>query len=270
MEQYFEFKTAKRYFHIVAFKFESKFTIRNFWKDCDINLVSQKPAVHDSDEVRIEQIWMNSEKQYYFGEIDYSVNQNLKAPYRYDLFAIELKRQNVFIFGFPFKSLAKELMRKLTEERNYKTKGAFLKPNLGKLIRDTNSQDFGNDLGTGYFSSLSITITGDQNITSIDLGGDRPLESSLYKKNFKRLIEEEQSHVEKGIVRCQTTDDEMIGIPRTRSNIHLDHFGNFKMYVHGSGKNLFTLPFIFTALKATKCLQNTLTNPLINLNDEQT
>jgi hypothetical protein len=269
MSPSFDIKTAKRYFHMVAFKFDSKFNLRNYWRDCSFEMDGNSTVVHDSGKIRLEKHSIISDIQYYFGETDYSLNGENEAPYRYDLIAVELKEYNIFIFGYPFKLLAKDIIKRLIEDKRYKAKGSFLKPNLDQLIKLTNSQDFGNEDATCYFSSLSMILTGDTKISSIDLEGDKPLESSLYRRNFKKMIDEDFSKVEKGIIKCEIETELPDGIPKTRSNIHLDHYGNFKMYVHGTGKNVYTVPFLLTILSDFDCLQATLTNPLINLNDEQ-
>lgn len=269
MSQHFDIKTSKRYFHMVAFKFSSKFSLKSYWKDCNSGISTNSFLNFDNQDVRIEHSRITSNVQYYFGENDYSESGTNTAPFNYDLIAIELKKHNIFIFGFPFKLLAKDIIRKLVEDKKYKTKGAFLKPSLDKLVKDTNSQDFGDDWANFYFSSLSMIITGDTNITSIDFEGDKPLESLLYKKHFRKMIEEDLSKIERGVIKCETETALPDNIPKTRANIHLDHYGNFRMYVHGTAKNLFTVPFLFKILNEYKCLQTTLTNPLINLSDEQ-
>jgi hypothetical protein len=268
MATYFDFKTAGRYYHVIVFKFDIKYSLKSFWKDCRIESKSFPSSIYEDDNIIVEKQSFISAIQYYFGESDYSVSQNGKAPYRYDLFAIQIKAQDIIIIGFPFKSLARNIVQTLIADKKYRTKGNFLKPNLGKVLKETNSESFGKDFVSCSFSGLSMVITGDTNITSINLGGDHPLESTLYKKNFKKMIDENISMPENGIIRCELSglkDDEL---PNTRANIHLDNFGNFKLYLHASGKNIFTLPFLMLTLKSLKCLIPTITNPLITLKDE--
>lgn len=269
MATFFDFKTAGRYFHVIVFKFDSKYSLRSFWRDCRVEVKTSVSSMYEDEEIIIEKQSFVSPIQYYFGESDYSLLQNKAAPFSYDLFAIQIKGQDIFIVGFPFKSLARDVVKSLIVEKRYKTKGSFLKPNLGKVLKDTDSQNFGNGIISCSFSWLSMVITGDTNITSINLGGDYPLESALYRKNFKRMIDENISTPENGIIRCELSGLSEGKLPNTRANIHLDNYGNFKLYLHASGKNIFTLPFLILTLKSLKCLTSTITNPLISLKDEQ-
>lgn len=268
MATIFDFKTAGRYYHVIVFKFDTKYSLRSFWKDCKIEAKAFSSSVYEDDDIIVEKQSYISPIQYYFGESDYSATRNSKPPYSYDLFAIQIKEQDIFIVGFPFKSLARDLVKTLIEEKRYKTKGSFLKPNIGKVLKDTNSETFGKDFVSCSFCGLSLVLTGDKNITSINLGGDNPLESALYKKNFKKMIEDNISTPEYGIIKCELSGLENGELPNTRANIHLDNFGNFKLYLHSSGKNIFTLPFLMLTLKRLKCLIPTITNPLISLEDE--
>jgi len=268
MEKYFDLISSQRYYHLIAFKFETKYSTQNYWKDCGISSKKNNFPLHDNSEFRIEQERIVTNIPYYNGERDYSVNGDGKEPYHYDLFVIELKKLNIFVFGFPFKFLAKTILKNLIDNKKLITKGSFVKPLLDKLIKLNSNTDFVDTSFAYHFSGLELMLTGDTNITSVNLDGDRPLDSPLYKNVFKKLIEGDECKLEKCSLKCETLKDDSRSIPKTRGNIHLDLAGNYKLYIHGSGNNIFTIPFIFSVLKKTKCLDNTLINPINNLTDE--
>jgi hypothetical protein len=94
------------------------------------------------------------------------------------------------------------------------------------------------------------------------------MESPLYKTVFKNVVQENKSHLESCGLKCEVSADEELSIPKTRGNVHLDHFGNMKVYVHGGGKNVFVIPYILELLRKQKCSEKTLNNPLLHLRDE--
>lgn len=222
----------------------------------------------DNSLFRIEKQSVVSNVPYYSGNADYSVNGDKRPPFQYDLIALEIKDQNILVMGFPFKYLAREIVNKLIKDKKYLSKGGFVKPNLDKLLKESTVSDFSDDAYSFHFSSLGLTLTGDTNMTSIDFGGDRPLDSPIYKKLFKDVIQKKQAILENCGLKCEINADEEENIPKTRGNVHLDHFGNLKTYIHGSGKNVFVLPYIFSLLKNHKCVDTTLVNPLLHLQDE--
>ena len=222
----------------------------------------------DNDDFTIEQRSLISDFPYFTGIRDYSLKGDGKPPYRYDLIAIEIKRQNLFVFGFPFKFLAKTIVESLIEKKKYLEKANFFRPNLDRLIKQSVEESFDDDYFKCHFSSLGLVLTKDLLLTSIDLGGERPMDSPLYKAVFKNIVQENQSHLESCALKCEVTVDEQKLIPKTRGNVHLDHFGNMKVYVHGRGKNVFVIPFVLELLRKRKCNEKTLNNPLLHLRDD--
>ena len=268
MTKFFDFKTARRYFHFVAFKFENKYSLSTYWKDCNVQAKGGSHLYFENDLFRIEQQTIKSDIPYYNGDKDYSENEDGQPPFLYDLIAVYNKSQNLLLVGYPFKLLAKAIIGKLLNEKKYLSKGAFLKPNLNKLIKQTNSNEFSEPDFNSHFLSLAMTLTGDKFMTSIDLGGDRPLESPIYKSLFKDVIQKKEALIESCSLKFDIDSSEESLVPKTRGNVHLDQFGNLRTYIHGSGKNVFVLYYVLVLLKKYKCDETTLINPLLNLKDD--
>lgn len=264
---YFEFLTAQRYFHLVALKINNEYSIESYWRDSGIGKKRRKYRSYDFPDYKIEQVRILSDIPYYFGSLDYSVNGNNEAPYQYDLFVIELKKQGMLILGFPFKQLAKTVLSNLLDGPYPKLKSIFNRVDINKLIRTNHDVDFIEQQFSAYFATIDLRLTGDSKITSVNLDGDRPMESDLYKNVFKGLVEQEFCKLDRCSLKLDTISDGE-NIPKTRSIIHVDKFGNYKLYVHGSGNNIFTIPFMFILFRKHKCIETTFNNPIDKLRDE--
>lgn len=266
---YFDSYSGQRYYHVVAYESNNNlYTLQSFWKDCGI-LKKENIISHDLENFVIEQGKLVTDIKYHFGEEGFSLNDDDKAPYKYDLFAVRLKKQNLLIFGFPFKNIAREKLQKIIGQKKILEKGNFIKTDLNKLIKHSNKQtQFSNDSFITHFSGVELVLTAETNISSVNLDGDMPLESNLYRNVFLDKVENNECKLEKCSLKCETIEHKSNSIPKTKSNIHLDLFGNYKFYVHQSGKNIFTIPFLFEMLSKLKCLKTTLINPILRLENE--
>ena len=257
----------RRYFHLVALRIDSQYSIREFWNDCEISVKRKEACALENSEFIVSQNTITSDIRFYNTEDDFSINQNGEPPFHYDIFAILLKQSNLLIVGFPFRLLAKSTIANLISHKSLLKKGNFVKANLNNLIKVNPFTDFFEENFTSYFSSLDLTLTGDTNITSVNLDGDKPLESTLYKSVFLKLINEDECKLERCTLKCETTPNNSNNIIKSKANIHVDQFGNYKFYIHGSGKNIITIPYIFTMLNKYECLESTLINPINRLHE---
>lgn len=248
---FFNLIAAQRYFHFVAFKFNKTYSAQQYWRECG---ETKEVTTFESDTYKIEYANFVSHDEYYNGsKVDYSVNLNHAAPFHYDLFCIEIKQSNTFILGFPFQTLAKKIIDAFIKK--HYDDGYFVKADLRKMVK-ANTLVNDNDEFFARFSGVELKLTGDLNITSVNLDGDKPLESDLYKEYFKEHIENDNiaCKVEKCAVKLGIVSSDLI--PLSAANIHLDLFGNFKIYIHGSGNNVFTLPYLFEIFKSIDSLNN--------------
>jgi hypothetical protein len=264
-QDFFDLISPQRYFHLVAFKFEAGYSTQAYWKDSQQTIVSV--TSYDTPDFKIEYAKIKSTETYFTGIKDYSVNKDGKSPFNYDLFVIELKSENLFVFGFPFKGLAKTIVEHLLSKQ-FLERGKFIKTDLNKLIRINHEASLSDEYFSAHFSGVQLKLTGDLNITSVNLDGDMPLDSMIYKTFFKEKIQEgnPECKLEKCSHKCGTILDSDT-IPKAKSNIHSDTFGNYRMYVHSGGNNIFTIPFFFNLLENVHCTVLTSSNPIERLNE---
>src|SRR5688500_13555853 len=122
--QYFDLIASQRYYYLVCFKLEkSRYTLRDFWKDCKSIKKGGPTGVQNQLDYVIEHSRIRSKRRFYGGEDDYSINGDGNAPYQYDVFGIENRKENLMIFGFPFKNLAKSLLEALISDHHILSKG---------------------------------------------------------------------------------------------------------------------------------------------------
>jgi len=266
-DNYFSLTQTKRYYHLIAFKYESEYSTQSFFKDCGVKK-SDVQRSYDDDGLVIEHGKIVSSMRFYNGNQDYSINGNGLAPFQYDIVAIDMQKLKIIAFGFPFKLLARTITDNLLNNKKLLLRGRFYKPLLNKLIGLYNTSKITNKNFSTIFSGVELQLSGDPNLRAVSLYGDAPLESNVYKKIFLELIDNEECKLERCSMRFETDSDIQRNLPKTRSNVHLDLFGNYKLYIHQSGKNIFTIPIVFSLLEKYKCLELTSTNPIIRLHDE--
>jgi len=265
-QKYFDLDTFKRYFHLITFKSDKKYSAINFLQDIGATIKETSQFSIDFS-FTIYQSEIISNVPYYNGDKDYSLNKDGQPPYKYDLFAVHMFSMNMFVIAFPFKHLAKTSLNNLIETKKIMSKGSFVKCDINKLLIENSENDLSDENFTSYFSGLDLTLTGDEKLSSVNLDGDKPLQSNLYKQVFSKIVDSRKCHLERCSLQCRLIN-QVENIPKAKANIHVDLFGNYKMYVHGSGKNIFTIPYLFTLLSFKECLKLTLSNPIDRLQDE--
>jgi hypothetical protein len=265
----FNLLASQRYYYLVSFKFEKgRFSLSDFWtttksmkKGSPISTFQQMDFVIEYSRIRTRTRFHNTDE-------DFSAKGDGKPPYQYDAFAMEHKKENLFIFCFPFKSLAKEIVQLLISDYTLFSKGAFQKAKLKKLLKQIDSGNFSSKYLAPSFSNLDLIYAAETDISAVQLDGDNPLNSSLFKDVFEQKINNDECRLEKCSLKCRTiVHDE--STPRAFSNVHFDSFGNYKLYLHSKGRNIFTIPLLFDLLLKHKCLEDHLANPIMRLKDEQ-
>lgn len=262
-DSYFDSFKGKRYFHFVAYS-NQQYSIKSFWKDCKV-LGKNIDVSHNSSDFTIEHGKLVTPIRFHDenGKEDYSITKDKEPPFEYDIFAIELKSEKLLIFGFPFRSMGRYLLDKIFENNLLLKRGHFKKPDLNLLIKHANKNpEFTIPNFTAHFSSVELILTSETNISSVNLDGDKPLQSNLYRNVFLKRVEKDKCLLDRCSLTCETFFDEAAEIPKTNSITHLDLFGNFKLYIHGTGKNTFTIPFLFNFLSKNMFLRDTSSNPI--------
>lgn len=250
---------------MVAFQM-SNYDINNYWKNLKIN----KSSVIEIYSLNFQIQFANyiSEIRYHNGEDNlYLDNTATSPPYKYEIFAINIKEFNTLVVGFPFKSLAKMLIGSLMKKIEFR-QNVFIKPNLNQLIKIQNKNIEFEYLDKGFranFSSLSLILTEETNISSVNLDGDKPTESKLYKDVFLNKFDNNQCMLEKCTIKCESFQNSK----STKANVHLDINGNMKIYLHGAGKNIVSIPQLLDLFFNENCITKTSLNPLLKLNENE-
>jgi hypothetical protein len=266
----FKLSSSQRYFHLIVFKPDGKnYSLEEFWKDAKILVKNLDKKIYSSNELKIQVGKYVTDTPLYSDGDGYSVIEGTTPPYHYDILAMEIKTLNSFVLGFPFKTLAKIVVSNLIDKSGIFSKGSFIKPNLDKLIRINNNDDFSYNRYSSWCTDLTLNISSDENLSSINLDGDYPLDSALYKDVFLNLIKKKEATVDRCTLKFLTELDESGQIPITKSNIHADLFGNYKLYVHSSVKNIFTIPFLLDLLEIHDCGIPVKINPIPRIKEEK-
>jgi hypothetical protein len=263
MGEYFNLNTGKRHFHFIALKFYSSYSIQEYWQDCGVEENPSTDYSFEDENFIIEKKSLIDDFPYFTGTKDYSVNRNNTHPYRYDLIAIKIKNQNILALGYPFSFLAKKITFLLVNNKNYLTRSTFIKVNLRELIKQK-AISFNVSSYRWNFLSLNIRLVNDHNLNSIELKGDCLNDSPYFKTYFKNKIISESLAIRSCQICCTIFDTEDDLIPQTKGNIYFNDYGNFRLYVHGSGINIFVIPFLLDDLYMLNCMQMIPSNPLIS------
>ncbi|RNC86261.1 MAG: hypothetical protein ED556_08160 [Winogradskyella sp.] len=266
MASIFNLINPQRYFHVVVFNNENDFFNKRLLKILNFEV---EFSYNDIDNVEINQLSIVSNLPFYRGEKDFSVNSDGKAPFKYDSILINQKSLGISMLCLPFKLLAKVIVEKLINDHNVLAKNNFVKVDLNKLIKSNhNHTDYYTEDLTYFFSSINLTLKEESTLSSVKLDGDKPIDSSLYKEVFKNKINDGKCSLEKCVLKLNTSISENSNVPKTKAAVHIDTFGNYKLYVHTSGNNTVTLPLLFENLEQMGCLNYTPINPIKNLKEE--
>lgn len=268
---YFNLISAQRYYHMVAFKYSQHYSFLSYLKDVGFRRSKEHSSALDYAEFEIQHLRVLSNVRYHVGRRDYSMNGDDQPPYYYDHFAINLKKQNIILMAFPFRKMGEDTIERLIGRKAMLANGKFLRPLLTKLLKNSNGQDFVED-DEGYmssFSSIELKLIGNKDIDLVKIEGPTPLNSDIYRDIFKKLVDEDEGKLAQCSLKMATTTGEGDDERKTKASIHLDHFGNYKLYLQASGRNILSMPYLFKLLRKYKCLEETSVNPIIKIQDEQ-
>jgi hypothetical protein len=213
----------------------------------------------------MQELKITSEIPYYRGTEDFSENGKLI----FDGVLFDHRQLNLTLLGFPFKKLTSDLINVLVRDYGLVKESSFINVDMGALIH---ANDKSTDLSFGnnqfFLAGVYLTVSGDSFLSTVKLEGDKPLDSELYKEYFKPRINNKQSRLERCTMKCKVDIGQDPTAGKTLSSIHIDKFGNYKLYVHANGKNLNSIPAIFDFLNNIGCLATTPYNPTSHILDE--
>lgn len=261
-----ELKQTQRYYHFVVLKGSGKRIGAGFFNRARIK--KRKAIALDSGST-MQPLYVTSDYQYYRGSEDYSESGNGLAPFVFEAILFDCPNLDITILGFPFKKLTVDMVRLLVSDFGILAGGNFVKADMASLIR---ANDEYTDLyfhEDHYFlAGVYLSISGDSFLSTVKMEGDKPLDSDIYKNYFKPKIESNECHLEKCILKGRIDLKPKGESIKVLSTIHMDKFGNYKLYVHSQGKNLASVPSIFEFLDNFGCLVETPNNPTLHIHDD--
>ena len=261
----FNFKLSQRYYHIVALKGSNDLLSSRILKNLHIECYDK---IKYNSECTIKFLAYTSTIQYYRGELDNTVGDVNTSPYTYDIIIIEDKSINLSVICFPFKKLAIDIVNLLVSDFNILNKSNFLKVDMSNLIRSYNKHtDLYYHNNHFFLGGVFLTISGDSFLSTVKLEGDKPLDSHIYKEYFKERLKTNSCRLEKCILKCRP-DPKQAEAVKAFSSIHIDKFGNYKLYLQSKGRNLLTIQASFEFLNNLNCLLETPNNPIKHILNE--
>lgn len=254
-----EITQTQRYYHFVALRGAAKRIRNKFFVDRNIQ---RGDLVRLPNTCTVRHLRVTSDYQYYRGNDNIFLNGRLV----FDGVLFDHHGLNLTLLGFPFKRLTNDLVDYLVTRYDIVSGGKFVSADMGKLIKaNENETDF--SVGSNHFflAGVNLTLKGDTFLSTVKLEGDKPLDSDLYKDYFQERVLKNESRLEKCTMKCAVATPPNLEAGRTVSSIHIDKFGNYKLYVNSQGRNLITLPAVFEFLDSIDCLSETPYTPTAHI-----
>jgi len=275
MNRFFELKSVQRYFHFVALKAGAGYELTDLWRDFGVSVRSGRIKSWDDKAYTIQHARYTTDYPYYRGNDDYSINEDSEPPYEFDIFAIYLRKNRTILIGFPFKLMANHLLDTLVSKKRILLNGHFLRIDLDTFIKldyrdgaENKESPYELDNFNAIVLGISLSLSDTSQISMVDLNGKNPLSSEIYRNVFYSMLAQSSGHIAKSSMRCHLLSN-TLDLPRSHSIIHMDVYGNFKMYIHQTGNNIFTLPALVQILQKHHCLPKVNINPIKRLVNEK-
>ena len=267
----------QHYFHFIILHNKRRLKLEDYWNHIGWIIKTKNPEKSYRN-FEIQHRKLKSKIPYAGGQVLKRISKDGKPPYEYDVFAIRVKTKNdtYIVLAFPFIDLARDSLDKLMSELSVRKGITFRKADIISLILSSDN-GIGEELFRAGVVELQVINKKDPNLSSVTLGGDNPLKSSLYEDYLKNPINEERKKIypERCVLACElqrtteTSVQTMLSKPNIRSRVRMDIVGNFKLYVHKNGENIFIIPHLLRELDAMKYLNRVSINPLLRLSKEE-
>ena len=267
----FELLVDQRHFYFIALRSTDNYKLTDYWAQVG-NIATVKPKkdmVYPNFEIQHRQYRSNF--AYPRGKLLKVVSSSKDGapPYLYDLFAARTNFNNktYLVLAFPFAALARDIVDKLIGEYNIRNRCDIIKVDLPVLIQHSDIPSDTGQIRTTVVG-LQVVISDDPALSSLSLGGDNPMKSSIYKHFLHEPIRQGTTILEQCILACElqqsadNTGEPIISPRKRRARVHIDAFGNFKFYVHIKGENVITIPYLMQYLDSSNCLGSVSINPL--------
>lgn len=274
-KQSFDLYLEQRYFHFVAVEVSNAYNLDDYWHQIGETIVSMGQETAPGIGLKIQHSQVTSSKAYSRGNVLASISstRNGKQFYTYDLFACEtpVEEARYFVFAFPFAALAKAIVNRLIKEHDlHKNCNLQAVDVPGLVLHDDLSLT--QDGFQTHITGLNLVTKGDDNISSIKLRGDNPLQADVYLDSLQDQV---KFRPKMCVLDCilqlaaAETQGENVTKRRLRAKVHMDIFGNFKFYLHIGGVNFVLIAHLLKRLHTLNCLKKVSINPLERYDEEQ-
>lgn len=260
---YFLANLTKRYYHFVVVSLDNDLDFQRIWEKIPFKLSDKEKHIVNRkfSEIEIQQRQIESNMPFRRSDEN---DTEIEPPYFYDLFIIKIENQLVILF--PFRILAKRCIEELVNFEGLE----FWKLNMNDYVQ-SNYQEISKEIYSDFGMSvlgLDVGLKGEDNINSVSIAGEHPLDSEFYKDFLKNPIESNTYTINNVNLKGSTllTSD---SYPKSRARVHLDFYGNGKFYLHVRGKNLIILALMWQSLIRSKCLASTKDNPIPRLKKDR-
>lgn len=260
---------TQRYFHFVALDFEARKLPDGFFRAARLSKKGDPITLPTGQ--TFQHLHVSSDHRYDRGNFDRVSDETPGPPFLYDAVLVESRDKDIVCLGFPFRKLAVRVVNILVEDFNILSFSKFIKVDMQVLIDlfDAHTDFVEEESKNHYFlAGVDLSLSGETYLSSVRLAGDKPLDSKLYKEYFKNRVKRKLSRLERCILKGEISYPEGATRPAV-SSLHVDKFGNYKLYVQSQARNLPTIGVIFDFLHKQKALVPTLNNPVWHILEDQ-
>lgn len=258
----------QRYYHFITLKKNvNDYSFDDFWNNLDSLFFDEDFSENiESDNYEIQHKRLKSNQIFPRGNLINAISFDKvgNPPYQYDLFAIKtiLEGEIYFVFVFPFSLMARIIVNDLINRNRLRQKCDILAVKVPNFILKK-ELNIDNDINI-WVVGLDMVIKDDEDLSLLKIGGDKPLNSILYKNYVLNNISSKYFYPYKCSVACELfSENPEFYQPIVRSRIHLDVFGNYKFYIHIDGKNLLLIPNLIKRFIKINCMDIVAINPLL-------
>ena len=263
----FSISNAQRYYHFIAFKGDISIFSNSFLTKVGFEGNSKYETINSGD-IKIKNLKFASNIPFFRGEQNFSSNEDGLPPFKYETIIITISSKKIVMLGFPYKLLTQNVINNLVNEHKICSKGNFLKVNMTNFLKINEHTDYFAENINYFFSSIDLVLTEEETL-SVTLEGDKPLDTKLYKNIFLEKIQSDMCTIEKCKLKSKISIGEGEKTKEINSSIHIDKFGNYRLYVHSNGRNILSIPYLFEHFDSLNCLTETPINPVTNLSTEE-
>lgn len=275
----FDVNLDQHYFHFVILRNTKSLGLTEYWRHLGGRFIKVKNSEKSHPDFEIQHRKLKTKYTYAGGKLldSLATSGDSSAPYLYDVFALRVKTDydTYIVLAFPFAALARHSLDNLMSKL-YVRKGVdFRKVDVTSLIL-SGDNGIGEESFRANVVGLQVINSKDPNLSSVTLGGDNPLKSRLYENFLKESIKKDGKKIfpECCVLACEfhRPHDASVQIVGNKGNVrarvHMDIFGNFKLYVHKGAENIVIIPYLLRELDVMKCLKKVSINPLLRLSKE--